>query len=123
MYAGTTAHEVVDLLGARLGLEDLAPRQADLAVAVDLHALDDDLVALLQHVLDGADALVRDLADVQQAVGARQDLDERADLDDALDHARVVLADLGLHRQAADQRLGLLEAAALADAIDTTPRR
>src|SRR5580700_7507565 len=92
-------HEVVDLFGSRVGVEHLASRQPDLAVAVDLDALDHHLVALAQHVLDGADALLRDLADMQQAVGTRHDLHERADLDDLLDDPVVVLADLGLHRQ------------------------
>src|SRR5688572_17543454 len=88
--------EVVDVFGTRVGVERVLARQADLAVAVDLDALDDDLVALVEHVLDGADALARDLADVEQAVGAGHDLDERADLDDLLHDAVVELADLGL---------------------------
>src|SRR5436190_17595059 len=80
---------VVNVLGRRVGVERLAPRQPDLAVAVDLDALDDHLVALRQHVLDRADPLLRDLGDVEQAIGAGDDLDERPDLDDLLHDAVI----------------------------------
>ena len=69
----------MNFLGTRVRVEGLAARQTDLAVTVDLDALHDDLVTLLEDVLDGADALLRDLGDVQETVGARDDLDERPD--------------------------------------------
>jgi hypothetical protein len=40
-------------------------------------------VAFLENVADFVDALVRDLGNVEQAVGAGHDLDERAEVDDA----------------------------------------
>ena len=76
----------------------LLAAQADLAGAVDLEHLDLDLVALLQHVGDALHAAGSDLRDVQQAVGAGQDLDEGAEVDDAAHGALVDLADLRLHR-------------------------
>src|SRR5208282_3385793 len=81
------------LAGFLLGL---AHRQPDLAAAIDVEHLHVDLVALVQHVLDAADALVGDLRDVEQAVGPRHYLDEGAELDDLADRAVVDLADFGL---------------------------
>ncbi len=93
--------------------EQLAPREPDLAVAVDAEHLDLDGVALLEHVLDPLDARVRHLRDVQQAVGAGQDLDERAEVRDALDRALVDRADLGLRREALDDVERLLDRVAV----------
>ena len=56
----------------------------------------------LADVLHRAHALLVELADVHQAVGARQDLDEGAELGDAPDDAHVELAHLGLGGQALD---------------------
>src|SRR5690606_22841692 len=59
----------------------LGEAQADAAaLAVDLDDLDLDLVALVEHLLDAADALAgRHVGDVQQAVGALRQLDEGAE--------------------------------------------
>ena len=89
--------------------EQLAARQANLALAVDRDDLHLDLVALLEHVLDALDALVRDLGDVHEAVGVRQDLDEGAEVGDALDDAVVDGADLGLRGEALDDVERLLD--------------
>src|SRR5690242_21129323 len=81
-------------LGAVLGLGDQLQRDAP-ALGVHLGDLDGDDVALRQHLLDGVDADARrDPRDVQQAVGALADLDERAEVR-GLDHApvRVDVAD------------------------------
>ena len=74
--------------------------------------LDVDLVALVQHVLDGLDALAgRDVRDVQQAVGALRQLDEGAERRRLDDLAGVLVADLDLlhhHPDALDQRVAEL---------------
>ena len=49
-----------------------------------------------EHVLDPVDALAAaELGDVEQAVAAREDVDERTELGDVHDPARVDRADLG----------------------------
>ena len=58
------------------------------------------LVADLAHVVDLVDVLVVQLADVAQAVAARQDLDEGAEVLDRRDLALVDLADLAPPRSA-----------------------
>ena len=52
--------------------------QADL-VAFDVDHLYQHLIAFLQLVVDVLDAVLGDFADVQQAVGAGEDFDERAE--------------------------------------------
>src|SRR5665213_1522063 len=89
-------------------------RQADLAGRIDFEALDLDLVSDLEDVLDLVDALHVDLADVQQAFLAGENLDERAELLDGDDVSLVDLADLGLEREGLDFGLRLLAA----DGID-----
>ena len=97
------AHAVSCAASCARGLaQRLLAREADLARLVDLEHLDVDHVALLEHVGHLLHALVGDLRDVQQAVGARHDLDERAEVDDLAHRALVDLADLGLRREAAD---------------------
>ena len=97
------------VFGARIRVERLAARQTNLAVAIDLDALHDDFVALGENIFDGADALLRHFGDVEQAIGAGDDLDERPDLDDLLDDAILELANLGLHREPGDQGQSLLD--------------
>src|SRR5205823_4843833 len=77
--AGTAA----SLLGRSLASCRLAlvaqqhlARQLDPVVLVDGDHLDHQLIADLAHVLDLADVLVVQLADVAQALAARQDLQE-----------------------------------------------
>ena len=69
-------------------------RQLDAVLVVDGDHLDLQLVADLADVFDLADVLVVQLADVAQAVAARQDLDEGAEVLDRRDPALVDLADL-----------------------------
>jgi hypothetical protein len=59
----------------------------------------------LQVVGDLLDALVRDLADVQQAVLAGQDVDQGAEVQDLGDRAFVDLADFDLGGDLLDARL------------------
>src|SRR5690606_20042532 len=98
------------LLGLVLVEHDV---QRQLAARVDLADLDLDLLAHAEHVVDVLDALaaheLADLRDVQQAVLARRERDERAEgrrLDDRADEA---LADLGHVR--------------VRDRVDRRPRR
>ena len=64
-----------------------------LPLRVDVVDVDLDLVAEVEHVLDLVDALAAtDLGDVQQAVAAREDVDERTELGDVDDPAGVDLA-------------------------------
>ena len=81
--------------------------QADF-VAFDVDHLHQHLIAFLQLVVDVLDAVLGDLADVQQAVSAREDFHEGAKLDEANHLAQIRLSDLGRGRQVADnlQRLG-----------------
>ena len=74
------------------------------AVAFDRQHLHEHLLAFLQLVAHILDAMVRDLGDVQQAVGARHDLDERAEIGDPCDLAEVGLVELGRRREVADDR-------------------
>src|SRR5713101_1218783 len=67
-------------------------READL-VALDGENFDEDLVAELQLVANVADAMLGDFADVQEAVGAREKLDESAELREANDFAKIGFAD------------------------------
>src|SRR5579859_4723748 len=71
-------------------------------------------VAHLANFLDFADVLVVQLADVAQAVAARQDLDERAEVLDRSDAAFVDLADPHLFGDGLDAELGGLGAGGLA---------
>ena len=103
--------ELLDGLAGDVGV--LGQAQADApALAVDLDHAHGDLVALVEHVLDGVDPLAgRHVGDVQQAVGALGELDERAEggrLDD-LALERVADLDLLGHRaDPVDQGVALL---------------
>src|SRR4029078_644252 len=79
------------------------PRLAGRVVV--LEHLDGDLVAFLQGVAHLADAVGRQLADVQQPVEPGKDLDEGAERLDAAHRAGVGLAHLGHLGQALDDRL------------------
>src|SRR5260370_11336636 len=68
--------------------------EADL-VALDGENLDEDLVAEFQLIANVADAMFGDFADVQEAVGAGEKLDEGAEFREAHDFAEVGLADFG----------------------------
>src|SRR5215213_9283108 len=91
------------LLGLPGDLRVLGEAQADAAaLLVDLDDADGDLVALVEHLLDRRDPLAgRDVGDVQQAVGALGELDERAErggLDDLGGRELVADRDLLGHR-------------------------
>src|ERR1035441_8816196 len=93
------------LLGLRQLLALLA--QHGLAAELDLVAferqnLDQNLVAFLQLVAHFAHAVLGDLADVQQAVGAGEDLDESAEIHQPHDLAQVGLAHFGHRGDVAD---------------------
>src|SRR5690606_33498923 len=88
-------------------------READLAAAVDGDDLHQHLVALIEDVGDLLDALVGDLADVDQPVGAREELHEGAEVGDLADGAGVDAADLRLAGEGLDHGDGLLHALAV----------
>src|SRR6202158_701316 len=64
-------------------------------VAFERQNLDHDLIAFLQLVAHVLDAVLRNLADVQQTVGAGENLDERAEFHQPNHLAQVRLADFG----------------------------
>src|SRR5229473_5149785 len=82
-------------------LDEGFARKADF-VALDRENLYQDLVAELQLVADVADAMFGDFADVQEAIGAREKLDEGAEFREAHDFAEVRLADFGAGGDVAD---------------------
>src|SRR6187455_246010 len=95
----------------RVAVEQRLHRQLDAALLVGLEDLDANDLAFLQVVGDLLDALVRDLADVEQAVLAGQQVDQRAEVEDLGDRAFVDLADFDLGGDLLDallRELGLL---------------
>src|SRR5205807_2657238 len=84
------------------------------ALAVHLDDSDVDLVAAVQHVLDGRRALARrDVRDVQEAVGALRELDEGPEGRRLYDLPVVLVANLDLlghGADAVDQPIALLAA-------------
>src|SRR6267143_1087717 len=96
------------LLFAGFADEGLA-READF-VALDGENLDEDLVAKLQLVANVADAVLGDFADVQEAVGAREELDEGAKLREANDFAEIGFADFGAGGDVANHLQGRVSA-------------
>src|SRR6476660_3148632 len=97
---GAHGGELLDALARDLGVLGQAQPDAP-ALAVDLDHAHGDLVALVEDVLDGVDPLAgRHVGDVQQAVGALGELDERPERG-GLDHLadeRVADLDLLGHR-------------------------
>jgi hypothetical protein len=96
-------------------------RQADAALLVDFQHLDLDDVAFLELVGDLLDALVGDLRDVHQAVLARGDGDERAEVHQLGDLAFVDAARLDVGGDLLDARLAAWPAAALTEAMTMVP--
>src|SRR5690606_33418678 len=80
--------------------EELATRQPDLAVALDADDLDLDLLALGEDVRRGLGPLVRHLRDMEERLGVRQDLDERAEVGEPPHRAAIHAPDLGLRHEA-----------------------
>jgi hypothetical protein len=64
---------------------------------------------------------VRDLADVEQPVLARQQVDERTEVEDLGDRAFVDLADLDLGRDLLDPLLGVLGLVGIDEAMVIVP--
>ena len=57
-----------------------AARQTDLAVGIDAEALDLDRVAEFEHIFNGFNAPRVDFGDMQQTLGAGENLDEGAEI-------------------------------------------
>ena len=79
-------------LGALLFENGLA-RQPD-AIAFDRQHFHQNLIAFLQLVANIFNAMFRDFADVQQTIGAGDDLDKRAEVSQPRDSAEIGLSDL-----------------------------
>ncbi|OQA06589.1 MAG: hypothetical protein BWY66_01788 [bacterium ADurb.Bin374] len=92
----------------RFGQEGLAG-EVHAALRVDLDHFHGDFVADVHDVFDLVHAVVVELADVNHAFDAGQDLDERAELHDALHLAGVGLAHFGVFGDLADHVEGLLD--------------
>ncbi len=90
-----TAH-----LGALLFQNCLA-RELD-AVAFHGQNFHQDLVAFFQFIANIFDSVFGNFADVQQAIQAGQNLDERAEIGEAADLAKISLTHLGRSGQIAD---------------------
>src|SRR4029077_16805337 len=103
---GLAARRLLRLLIALFAQQRFAA-EPDL-VSFDGQDLYQHLVAFLQRVADRADALLRDFADVQKAVGSGKDFDEGAKLGDADYFAKIGLADLRRSRDVADFLQGRL---------------
>src|SRR6185295_17026586 len=84
----------------------LLAAQLDLSFAVDADDLDEDHVALVDHVLDALDPMRLELRDVDQAVFAGRDLDEGAERHHATDRTRVDAPDLRIFGDAPDDLPG-----------------
>src|SRR5262249_3111296 len=80
----------------------LTTGEPDLARFVDLEHLHADLIALLEDVVHATDALLGDLRDVQEAVGARHDLDEGPEINDLAHGSAIDLANFGFRRDTHD---------------------
>src|SRR5690606_18883039 len=89
----------------------------DLAVRTNPGDDDVQLLADLDHVLDRVDPIRLQLGDVEEAILARQDLDEAAGRDDRLHPAEEDVANLGHLRHALD-RVDRLAGALLVDSAD-----
>src|SRR5262245_11858386 len=108
LAAATARHGAGFLRLPALGLgQQRLAREADLARGVDVDHLHQDLVAFLDlgaHVLH---VVIGHLRHVQEAVGAGQDLHERAEVDHPHHLAQVGLVQLGGGRQLLDDGDGL----------------
>src|SRR5271155_5666779 len=109
--AGADAGQLLGRLARDVGV--LGEAQSDAPpLAVDLDHAHVDLIALVEHVLDGLNALAgRDVGDVQQPVGALGELDERTERGRLDDLAEILVADLDLlhhHANVLDERVAEL---------------
>ena len=94
------------LLGLSDLLQGILAAEVRAALLIEAHELDPRHVADIQNVLDLFNAAVFKLGDVDHAVVARGDLNERADRQDADDLAVVQGADLGDEADVVDHLLG-----------------
>src|SRR5688500_6929263 len=92
----------LDGLLGEVALHGRLAGEVDPARAIDLDHDHHHLVGDGHDVLDGGHVVVGELADPDEALLARQDLDERAEAHDRGDLAEVQCADLDLARQALD---------------------
>src|ERR1044072_1577796 len=92
----------------RFVLQQSLAAEPDLAGGIDVDDLHEDLLTLLQLIAYVLHAVIRDLRDVKQTIGAGHDLDERTEVSDALHLAHVGLIELGRGREFLDDanRLG-----------------
>ena len=67
--------------------------KTDTILVIDLKNLHENDLAFLEVVADLVDAFMRDLADVQQTVAARQNLNDSAEVEQSLNLAFVNLTD------------------------------
>ena len=81
--------------------QDSFPRKFDL-VAFQADHFHHHLIAFLQHVSNVSDAALVDFGNMKQAVGAREDFDEGAEIRDANDFAAIRLAHFRCGRQVGD---------------------
>ncbi len=96
------------LAHARWALDQSLHRQLDTAFFVGLHHFDFDDLAFGQVVAHALNALVGDLADVQQSVFAGQQIDQRAKVQNLGDRAFVDFADLDFSRDLRNAALGFV---------------
>jgi hypothetical protein len=108
-------------LGSTLFGSGSLHRQLDAAAVVGFENLDANDLAFLDVVFDLVDALLGDLGDVQQAILARQNGNDRAEIED-LEHGTFVdLADLDFRRDRIDARTGRAAASPLVAAMVIVP--
>src|SRR5438445_10765776 len=100
-------------IAAALFRERLLAGKPDLPGAVHRDDLHQHLVPFLEYVLDLLHPRVREIRDVHEAVGAREDLHERAELHDPPHRAEIGLSHLRLLRQRADHLDRLLDTLAV----------
>ena len=83
-------------------------RQLDSTFLVGFHDLDFDDLAFFEVVLHPLNTLMRDLADVEQAIFARQQIDQRAKVQNLGDWALVHLANFDFSGDLGDSALSLV---------------
>src|SRR2546421_5692451 len=94
-------------LRLKSGGVDVPHGKADASLTIDLQNLHADDISLLELVADTLDALVGDLRDVHQAVAARQDGHERAEVHQPCDLPLVDAPDLHVRGNELDAPLRL----------------
>src|SRR5690242_4569743 len=85
------------------------PAQTYLPLSVNFQDLHENLIALRDFIGNGFNAVMRQLGNVDEAVGSRQDLDECAEVHDLAHRPKIGLADLHLFYNSIHHLLCLLE--------------